>query len=70
MSSALFERSASLRLTWLFWFFLCQGKKNTKANYEIEKQTDKRQNANYEKRYAFMLKKYASYQPDEISPIV
>ena len=51
LSNALFERSASLRLTWLFWFFLCQDKKNTEVSYEIEKLADQRENTNYEKRY-------------------
>ena len=31
---ALFERSASSALTWLFWFFLCQDKKNTEGRNE------------------------------------
>ena len=31
---ALLERSACSALTWLFWFFLCQDKKNREMSYE------------------------------------
>jgi len=49
---------------------LYQDKKNTEANDETEKQSDKTKQASFENRYVFRLKTSPFYQSDEISPIV
>ena len=56
---ALFERSASSALTWLFWFFLCQDKKNTEGRNEKLNELSIVITVAMKKRYGFRLKKSA-----------